>query len=203
MSKQIDLLPDEYYLRQRVTQRILLWLAVAGAVTGAVILSSINFQRQAAKMEYGSLVPLRSSVASMGYWNDLLAPLAAELETTQQRQVVVNELLKEPRWNGLFSDLAAAADDQLRITNCRIKKERLKPKTPEKNAKKKDPDQEVKFQHTLFLAGSAPSNFSIIRFMTKLSGSENLSNLVLEESTLASRAITNSRHFFEMKGTIK
>jgi Tfp pilus assembly protein PilN len=167
----IDLTPKEYRMGRKVKRRVAAWAAIAVTVSFAVFLTSASFQYRARELE-AQVQPMRERVETMGAWSAKLVPLASQLETARNRRLIVDRLLKEPKWSALFSDIAAAAEGDLWLTGARVWKESV---TDEES------EQETEVI-LLALSGSASSDFEVIRFMTKLSESGHLSSLKLEHS---------------------
>jgi len=112
MKTSVDLYPEEYYAYVSVRRRLILWSGLFAAVIAAVSMSSASLWRQVHNAEI-NLTTLEAQVQSMELWGAQLAPLVSDLESAQERQRVLGQLVNEPAWNAILNALGSATGDHV------------------------------------------------------------------------------------------
>jgi hypothetical protein len=110
MKTSVDLYPEEYYAYISIRRRLILWSGLFVAVVTSVSMASISLWREVHKAEL-NLTALEAQVQSMELWGAELAPLVSNLESAQERQRVLGQLVNEPAWNEILNALGAATGD--------------------------------------------------------------------------------------------
>ena len=187
MGHNIDLIPTDHLVRRAVRKRIAGWVAISAAVILSVALVAFSFQAKVSALD-SQVEPLRQQVLAMVEWEQKLAPLAGKLKTARERQQVVENLLNEPSWSGLLSDLAGATGKGLWLTRATATKERV------------SEEQNDEHEATVMtLSGMSSSSLELMRFMTRVGQSRNVSALSLEKSLLSQVEDTPEIIEFELR----
>jgi Fimbrial assembly protein (PilN) len=190
MNHRIELIPEEVILGQVTRKRLAAWAAVAGAVVVAVLLLAFSYQAKARAMD-ASVDPLRERVEAMENWELLLSPKALEFQAARLRRDVVRELLQEPSWSELLSDLAATSGDNLWVTQFSALKGSL--------ADEEGAEREITL---MTISGMTSSSSDLMAFMTAFSGSKHVAELGLEGSSAARGAGGEEMVGFEISGIV-
>jgi len=193
MIERVDLMPAEFLTGQVIHRRLLNWLAIGVATVGAAILVTVSFQKQVRDMET-RIVPLRRNVESLAGLETRAAALAEKLESELERHGVVERLLYEPSWCGFFRDLAGAADGIVRIKDLVISSRRG---GGEVEANQPSGAADIR------ITGQALSNLDVIRFIRKLSDSQHVVRLELQETKMPNVAGEASSIEFELRAVAR
>ena len=186
MKQHVNMMPEEYFVRDLTRRRVLRWVAFAVVVTAMIFALSYPMNARARRRE-AILGPLRENVASMEQWGERVALVTERLRVASGQQQAVDELLNEPFWNGFLSEVAAATGGELWITQLDTTSYLMD-------------DGELETQVPLVtISGMAPSNFEVIRFLRRLSDSKHLQSVELQ----VSRAARTEEEDFKIEFTIQ
>jgi len=209
MTQKVDLLPEEYSFNRIVRMRVVLWFLII-LCSGLLTLLLGEYLNTKAQALEDSIVPLREQVASLQGWGERVVPLATQLGVALERRVVVNELLAEPSWSELLSDVAGATGGRLWLTEFEIKKETTTTEQEQEAFQEVVGElfgtQPTEIEHVttvIVIKGVAPSNFDVIFFITRLSKSSFLSELRLEVSRMPSLTEDYAAVEFEIRGVVQ
>ena len=191
MTQAVDLIPSKKLVSQSVRRRILVWVGVTVAALLGVVLVTFFFERRVAQLERTG-APLRERVAAMRTRENRLAPLTHSLETAHEKQLLVGRLLVEPSWSGLLSDLAAAGNENVWLTQLDIVKEAAPERQTEERA-----------VTSMMLTGTATSDLELIHFMTRWSQSEHVARLNLAMSRATEEEEKRGMVEFELRGAVE
>ncbi len=170
MSKDtIDLRPEETLEREIMLRHAWRWVRLAWPLVLAILALSAAFHFLAMRRESGLEGP-RQRVATMRNWAGAITPLANRLRLESQRTAVIQALSSEPSWNGILSDIAAAAVGHLQIREIAITR--------------RDPGrQNTGETHAIAtITGMAPSNIKVVAFLERLGASRHLRAIELDFS---------------------
>lgn len=170
MSRNVELLPDEYLARPVYRKRVGQWAVLALALSGLVCVFAY-FQRKDIDRLKQEIVPLRQSVDELRKMGDRFAHLTGEFENATARQSVIDRLRKgTPEWSRVMEELSDATNGELWFLEVTLH---------EMDEDKEDGGvrgSQIRIQ------GVAPSNVEITQFMRRLSASKHFRELQLESS---------------------
>ena len=173
MNQQVDLLPGGYRTRDVLRERSLHWLAIGALLVLTIALAAFVLRWEAAKLDV-KVKRLRTNITMMQSWEQMVLPLAGQLEDAQNQRRVVNALLSEPSWAGLLRDVAQAAEGDLRLVSLRA--QRLESGAAATDGRREAP------RTVLGLVGRAASNETVVRFVKALGESPHLEDVTLVRS---------------------
>jgi Tfp pilus assembly protein PilN len=199
MTKRVDLLPQEYHVRKRLRERIVLWTgAVAMAALGVLLVA--REQRTAGALLEAAVVPLRAQAAEIANQEDRLRaalPLLRALQEKEQTRLRSFEnmkgLLREPSWSVVFSDLAESLSEKVWITELSLQKER------KQTAQGDQPREETR----LTLSGAGQSYSEVMDFVSRFSRSGCVRDFSLVSSSVPPRRGERMVVKFAASGVIK
>ena len=188
MNRDVELLPDEFFVRAMYKKRAVMWVLVSIALVGAVCLVAYLQAGMVTRLEREN-APLRQSVDSLKGMGDQVASLAKGLEVTAGRQRALEDILKKPEWSALIREVAQATDGELWLTELTIIE------------LSSDESRGGAITSSIVMRGVAPSNLEVSRFMRRLSASGHLEELQLDSSHRPRSQDGSSKVEFGISGT--
>lgn len=168
MKDTIDLIPREFSVRRNARSRAAAWATVAAAAFVAAAFSVFSILVQARRGE-NEVNDLAQRVSAMTATREQLSPLRQQLEQALQQQMLKEQLLIEPAWNDIISDLSAAINGQIWIQNLQLEQPLNQPAGSA-------------LAPGLIVTGSASGDIDLLQFMNRFSASPRLEGLVLQQS---------------------
>lgn len=186
MNREVDLIPSDYALGQRVQRRGVVWILIGSLAMVAVLGGHLSMRARLAKLE-ATVSPLRERVVSMRGWDSQIGPLARNLQEALDKYRLVKGLTAEPFWGGVLGDLSSAAGDGLWVDQLSVDRQ----------------EEERGQRYVTRITGTASSNLNLIAFMAAFSASEHVVDLTLDAAKVA-RDPEGIEHIdFEMEGSLK
>lgn len=121
MKRTIEMLPEVCRVRRAVGRRAALWGVLLGALTVGAVAASIPPRHRASELQR-DLDSIRSQIQAMEVWAAQVAPLADRLASLHMHQSEIQQLIEEPAWSIVTSELAAAAVG-VQFTSLKIERE--------------------------------------------------------------------------------
>ena len=118
------------------------------------------------------LAPLEEQLAEKQQLIARIGELETELERAVEKQTTAQQLLVEPSWPHVLSELASAADDNAWFDSMRFAKTKVK----------RDQEENVEVQFSV--QGHAPSNFELANFIARLRNSPYFDDVEFEYSQM-------------------
>ena len=190
MSHRVELIPEEDMLRQVTRKRLASWAAIAAASVFAVLMLTVSYNGRVRALS-ASVDPLREQVVVMEKRESLLAPRVRDFQAARQRGEVVRELLQEPSWSELLSDLAAASGEDLWLTRFSVSRDTVTDEAGSERA-----------IALMSMSGMASSSSDLMVFMKQFSGSKHVDELGLERSSTAHDENDEGIVEFEISGIV-
>ncbi len=185
----VNLLPDESIDRQQRRIKGIRWLVVGLCVVVLVVVYSLFVRHNLITVQQ-QLDPLEEQLAEKEQLIERIGELETELERAVEKQNTARELLVEPSWPHVLSELASAADDNAWFDSMRFAKTKVK----------RDGKEFVEVQFSV--QGHAPSNFELANFIARLRNSPYFDDVEFEYSQMQKIDEGTPVIEFEILGTL-
>ncbi len=160
MKTSVDLYPEEFYAYVSVRRRLLLWSGLFVAVITAISIASLSLWREVGNAET-NLSVLEAQVQGMELWGAQLTPLVADLESAQERQRVLGQLVNEPAWSALLNEMGTSTGDRVWLREFNVDTESRQAESGE-----------TEIARSISIFGYAESADDFVDFMAALAASE-------------------------------
>jgi len=185
----VNLLPDESINRHLRHAKGIRWLAVGLGIVLLVVVYSLFIRRNLVTVRQ-QLEPLERQLAEKQQLIEKIGELESELERAVEKQNTVQELLDEPAWPHIMSELASAASDNAWFDSMRFAKTKVR----------RDDKELIEVQFSLH--GHAPSNFELANFIARLRNSPYFDDVEFEYSQMTELEKGTPVIEFEIQGTL-
>ena len=185
----VNLLPDESINRHLRHAKGIRWLAGGLGVVLLVVVYSLFIRRNLITVQQ-QLEPLERQLAEKQQLIEKIGELETELERAVEKQNTVQELLDEPAWPHIMSELASDASDNAWFDSMRFAKTKVRRHDKELI--------EVQFS----LQGHALSNFELASFIARLRNSPYFDDVEFEYSQMKELEKGTPVIEFEIQGTL-
>ena len=179
--KQINLIPPEYAYSRYLRRRITIWLELTVAIGAMIGALGFNLHRSAdgAQKEHKRL---QAGAAAFKQISADLHAVAADKRVITEKLKDIYATWRERRYSVILSDIAAACNDRVFLTELTVGAEKPPakglPRLRDKNKTAPEPPKEGKT--VIKLIGFAVSNLDLTKFVSDLSKSEALSEVNLK-----------------------
>jgi len=185
----VNLLPDGSINRNQRRAKGMRWMAVGLAVVVLVIVYSLFIRRNLAAVQQ-QLDPLEMQLTEKQQLIEKIGELETKLERAVEKQNTVQELLDEPAWPHVLSELASAASGNAWFNSMRFAKTKVR----------RDEKESVEVQFSV--QGHAPSNFELANFIARLRNSPYFGDVEFEYSQMKEMDKGTPVIEFEIQGTL-
>jgi len=185
----VNLLPDESINRNLRRVKGMRWMAVGLAAVMLVVVYSLFIRRNLTGVQR-QLDPLEMQLVEKQQLIEKIGELETKLERAVEKQNTVQELLDEPAWPHVLSELASAASDNAWFDSMRFAKGKVRG----------DGEELVEVQFSV--QGHAPSNFELANFIARLRNSPYFNDVEFEYSQMKKLDKGTPVIEFEIQGTL-
>lgn len=194
----VNLLPDSLIKKAVKHGRVARWLLVGLAAVVLVLGYSFSLRQRVTGVKE-DLVLLEKQVAEKQALTEKLTLLEEDIRRAAEKQGTANDLLDQPDWAYVLSDIADAAQNNAWLEKLTFTKVKVRRQSTDGESAEEEEIVETRFN----AEGHVPSNFELANFMARLERSSRFDDVELDYSELR-RVNTGEPHVmrFQIEGKL-